>query len=102
MFTESNPGQKFQIKQIHNKAEAVEGRIYYGYDDNKVIRAYRGTHEGRLKDETELISAENNIIDNTKEIENNLSLIKENTEDIEALDKKKADKCFVVGISIAL
>lgn len=105
MFTESNPAQKFQIKQIHNKSEAVEGKLYYGYDDNKAIRIYRGTHEGRLKDETELIIAENNIInlkqdvaDNKKDISNNITNISNNTIAIET----KASKCFAIAMNIAL
>ncbi len=62
MNSKSNSGSIEQINQIHNKAQAINGKLYYGKDKDGKIHTYRGNHLGRLKEETKLIGAEDNII----------------------------------------
>ena len=105
LFTQFNPGSVLEIRQIHNKAEAIENKVYWGRSADGSVHQYRGTHEGRLKDETELIQAEDDIKDNEKDISDNTDAIN-NHEDritiIETTLPSKADKCFAIAMSIAL
>jgi hypothetical protein len=101
-FTQFNPGTVLEIRQIHNKAQATENKIYWGRAADGSVHKYRGTHEGRLKDETELIQAEDDILVNDAGIKSNKGEIDNNAEDIKALDEKKADKCYALAMSIIL
>lgn len=101
-FTQSNPGSYNEIRTLHSKGIAIPNRVYYGYGKDGTLKTYRGTHEGRLKEETNLIIAESDIDVNEEGIKNNKGEIDKNAEDIKALDKKKADKCFAIAMSIVL
>ena len=102
LFTQSKPGSKLEIRQIHNKSTAVEGKIYYGRAVDNSIHKYRGTFEGRLKDETDLIGTENNTSDNTDRLDAIDVSIKELITEDERLEAIKADRCFTIAMSIAL
>ena len=102
LFTQSKPGSRLEIRQIHNKSLAIEGKIYYGRAADNSIHKYRGTFEGRLKDETNLISTEDNTADNTDRLDNVDDSIKELTTEDARLESVKADKCFAIAMSIAL
>ena len=80
-FTQFNPGSVLEIRQIHNKAKAVEGKIYWGRSADGTVHQYRGTHEGRLKDETNLV---------------------ELTETVDNISGSDVSKCFVIAMSVAL
>lgn len=101
-FTQTSPGSYQEIRTIHTKAKAIPNKLYYGYGQDGLIKTYRGTHEGRLKEETNLTIAEADIDINEGGIKSNKGEIDKNAEDIKALDKKKADKCFAIAMSIAL
>jgi len=102
LFTQSKPGTRLEIRQIHNKALAVEGKVYYGRATDNSIHKYRGTFEGRLKDETDLIATEDNTTENTDRLDGVDESIKELTTEDARLESVKADKCFAVAMSIAL
>ena len=101
-FTKSSPGSYQQIRTIHTKAKAVPGKLYYGRGQDGKVKVYKGTHEGRLKEETDLVTAESDIDINDEGIKSNKGEIDKNAEDIKALDKKKADKCYAIAMSIVL
>ena len=102
MLTQLNPGTLAQIRQVHNKAQAIDGKLYYGRDDDGLMHTYRGTHEGRLKEETNLLVAESGIIVNEEGVSDNRDAIEDLvTEDIR-LETVKADKCYVSAMSIML
>lgn len=110
MFTKFSPGTYEQLRQIHNKGVAEDGKLYYGLA--KVLRGaataqskvltYRGTHEGRLKEETDLISAESNIDTNTNILEKHDETLIDHNIRITSLELNKADKCFAIAMSIVL
>ena len=102
MFTQFSPGTIEQVIQIHRKSEAVDGKLYYGIDSNGVMHTYKGTHEGRLKEETDLVNNEVKADINIDDIDDSKELIDKNIEDITELEKNKADKCFVIAMSIVL
>lgn len=101
-FTQISPGSYQEIRTIHTKGIAVPNKVYYGYGQDGTIKTYRGTHEGRLKEETALVTAEVDIDINDEGIKSNKGEIDKNAEDIKALDKKKADKCYAIAMSIVL
>ena len=102
LFTEFNPGSRLEIRQIHNKSSAIEGKVYYGRAADGTVNKYRGTFEGRLKDETKLISTEGNTSDNKDRLDEvDQSILDLITED-ERLESAKADKCFAIAMSIVL
>ena len=102
MSTRFNPDTSNQIREIHNRALEVKGTLYYEKNDKGEIIVYRGTHEGRLKEETKLVDAEVNIDVNTDDITDHETRIVDLEDEVIRLETAKADKCFVVGISIAL
>ena len=96
--TESNKANQAYIRNIHTRGIAVKDRLYY-QDDGGI---YIGTAEGRLKEYSRGNAADNNIIDNSADIEINKANIATNTSEIESLKQTKADKCFAIAMSIAL
>lgn len=101
-FSQISPGSYTEIRTIHSKGIAVPNKIYYGYGKDGTLRSYRGTHEGRLKEETTIIINEENINDNEEAIEGNREIIDSNTERIIELEKNKADKCYALAMAIVL
>jgi len=101
-FTRSNPGSYLQIRNIHTKAIAVPNKVYYGYGSDGTLRTYRGTHERRLKEETQLVNAETDISNNTTDIEKNEQKIIDHENRVTNLEAIKADKCFAIAMSIIL
>jgi hypothetical protein len=99
-FTRFDPGSILEIRQIHNKAEAIENKIYYGRAKDGSIHIYRGTNEGRLKEETELINAENSIDVNIENIDINKEDISNIQIQVNKLEETKADKCQAIAWSI--
>lgn len=99
-FTQFDPGTILEIRQIHNKKEAINNKIYWGRDSEGIIHRYRGTTDGRLKEETNLLNDEDNIRDNSENIEDNKDNISSNEERITNLEKTKADKCQALAWSI--
>lgn len=87
-FTQFTPGSVLEIRQIHNKAEAEEGRVYYGKAADGSIQKYIGTHEGRLTLENELIATREDL--------------DETNNDVTDLDNSKADKCLAIAYAIVL
>ena len=85
MLTQLNPGTLKQVRQVHNKAHAVYNKLYYGKDANGVMHTYRGTSDGRLKEETSLIAAEVDIVVNN-----------------DTLEVEKASKCFALAMGVIL
>ena len=102
MFSISNPGTEEQVRQVHNKAQALDGVKYYSIDKDNIVHVYRGTHEGRLINATEIIIAEENIDDNSKEIEEIKEELSDHEERITNLEENKADKCYAIAVSVAL
>ena len=104
-FTQFDPGSILEIRQIHNKAQAVEGKIYWGRAEDNSIHQYRGTHEGRLKDETNLIDNEDTTDDNVDRLDGVDTTLEDHEDRIESIEETlptKADKCGMAGMIIAL
>jgi hypothetical protein len=101
-FTQSNPGTRLEIRQIHNKRQAVENKVYWGKAEDGSIHKYRGTHEGRLKEEEALIQAEIDIDKNTTEIVSNDVELADHESRIADMEKNKADKCYALAMAIIL
>ena len=94
---------KIEIQRIHADKRAIENQIYVEVDGTQYI----GDKEGRLEKRTGFnIVLENEVqeqIDDLQEqITDNKNSIEDNKEAIEELDRVKADKCFVIGYTIAL
>lgn len=40
-FTQFNPGTVLEIRQVHNKSEAIEGKVYYGRAADGSVHKYK-------------------------------------------------------------
>lgn len=87
-FTQFTPGTPLEIRQIHNKAEAREGQVYYGKAADGSVHKYIGTHEGRLELQDELIATKEDVANNETTIID--------------VDLAKADKCLAIAYAIVL
>lgn len=96
--TESYPGNQADIRQIHVRALAVENQLYY----ENTGKVYIGTKGGRLREYTRANIADNNIADNTEDINTNTESIEALRERVVTLENTKADKCFAIAMGIVL
>jgi hypothetical protein len=101
-FTKLVPGSYEQIRTIHTKGAAVPNKLYYGYGKDGTLKTYRGTHEGRLKEETNLVSNETATSDNKDNIDSNdIDITALQAEDAR-LEAAKADKCYVSAMMLLM
>lgn len=102
MSTKFNPDTTNQIREIHNRSIAIKDKLYYEENDKGEIIVYRGTHEGRLREETNQVSTEESVNVNNSTITKLNNTVENHEIRITNIEANKADKCYSLAMSIIL